>query len=69
MARLSQEDLLLYQRAETANREVLDALQQITEPDTPLHDQALGLSRALERLLAELVGSPVEADPGPTEPF
>ena len=65
MAALPQEDLLLYQRAETANREVLDALRQITQPANPLHDQALNLSRELERVLADLLRSPAEPDPGP----
>ena len=65
MAELSQEDLLLYQRAETANREVLGLLRQITQPATALHDEALALSRRLESVLAELLRNPVEADPGP----
>jgi hypothetical protein len=65
MAELSQEDLLLYQRAETANREVLDLLHEVTQPATALHDEALALSRRLETVLALLLRSPVEADPGP----
>lgn len=69
MAALPQEDLLIYQRAETANREVLALLQQITEPTSPLHDQALGLVRQLEALLADLLSSPVEPDPGPPATF
>ena len=65
MAELTQEDLLLYRRAETANREVLDLLQQITQPATALHDEALALSRRLDTVLADLLRSPMEADPGP----
>ena len=65
MPELTQEELLLYQRAETANREVLELLGQVTQPATALHDEALALSRRLESVLALLLRSPVEADPGP----
>ncbi len=65
MVALPQEDLLMYQRAETANREVLDMLQHITRPSTPLHDQALTISRRLQTVLADILRSPMEAKPDP----
>lgn len=65
MTVLPQEDLLIYQRAQTANREILELLRQITEPATPLHDQALAIGHGMEALLNELLQSPLEPDPGP----
>jgi hypothetical protein len=67
MAAMSQEDLLIYRRAETANREVLDLLEQVIAPSTPVHDEALAASRRLDRLLSDLLRGPVEADPTPPQ--
>ncbi|MDQ6671176.1 MAG: hypothetical protein M3069_10560 [Chloroflexota bacterium] len=69
MVALPQEDLLIYQRAEIANREVLDLLQQITRPSSPFHDQALSISRRLATLLADMLRSPVAGDPDPPAPY
>ena len=60
-----QEHLLIYRRAETTNREVLELLREITDPTNPLHDQALATCRRLGAILAELLRAPVEPDPTP----
>ena len=65
MDALSQEDVLIYQRAKTASREVREQLEQITNRTNPLHEQALAFSGRLETILAHLLRSPVERDPGP----
>jgi hypothetical protein len=65
MDAIPQEDVLIYQRAKTASREVREQLEQITEPTNPLHEQALAVTSSLETILAHLLRSPVEADPGP----
>ncbi|MCA1645258.1 MAG: hypothetical protein LC797_07230 [Chloroflexi bacterium] len=65
MDALPQEDVLIYQRAKTASREVLEQLEQITEPHNPLHEQALALSGRLETVLVDLLRGPAEVDPSP----
>jgi hypothetical protein len=62
-----QEHVLIYRRAETANREVLELLREIIEPTNPLHDQALATCRRLGAILAELLRAPVEPDPTPPQ--
>jgi hypothetical protein len=51
---ISQEDLLLYQRAASANQEVLELFGQISPQlaTSSLHQQATELSRALDGVLA-----------------
>lgn len=62
-----QEHLLIYRRAETTNREVLELLREITAPTSSLHDEALLTCRKLDAILAELLRAPVEPDPGPPQ--
>jgi hypothetical protein len=64
---ISQEDLLRYQRATSANREVLDLLGQVSPQlaRSSLHQQAVELSRALEGVLGRLLERPIEPDAGP----
>ncbi len=67
VANVSQGSLLLYRRAETANREILELLGRL-EPEgecAALHQQAVALSLDLDRVLGQLLRLPMEPDPSP----
>jgi hypothetical protein len=64
---ISQGDLLLYQRAASANQEVLRLLGHVSPrmASSELHQQAVELSLALAGVIRALRERPVEPDPGP----
>jgi hypothetical protein len=64
-SQLHQQDLLRYWRAEMANHETLQSLEQIHDPVLPIHARALALSRELDEALQQMVRTPLQAEAGP----